>query len=283
MRILDAALSSEWAIEESALDRMLKIAAREHEVSPQALEAYRAKALERAERATVRDGVAILNVEGPLFKKANLMVELSGATSYAILRRDFEVALNDDNVRAILLNVDSPGGQVAGVAELARAIRDARGTKPIWVYAGDAIMSAAYWIGSAADWIVLGESALAGSIGVIATIEDARALKEARGIRTHEFVSSVSPNKTSDPAEEDGRARIQARVDALADVFVDTVAANRDATRPYVLKKFGQGDVLIGSAAVKVGMADEIGTFESTIAALVRKTDPLRTSGFSGG
>ena len=108
MKILDAALTAHWAIEEHALDLVLKIASREHEVTPEALEAYRAKALERAERATTRDGVAILNVEGPPFKKANLMVEFSGATSYQILRRDLDVALNDGNVRAILLNVDSP-------------------------------------------------------------------------------------------------------------------------------------------------------------------------------
>jgi len=279
MRILDAAISAEWAIEESALDVMLKIAAREHEVTPQALEAYRAKALEKAERATIRDGVAILNVEGPLFKKANLMTELCGATSYQGLRRDFQVALDDGNVRAILLNVDSPGGQVAGVAELAAAIRAARGIKPIWAFAGDVAASAAYWLASSADRIVIGESAAVGSIGVIATIEDARAVKEARGVRTHEFVSSVSPHKVSDPAKEDGRTRIQARVDALAEIFVGAVAENRDATRAYVLKHFGGGDVLIGKAAVRAGMADAIGSFESVLASLARETDPLRSSG----
>jgi len=283
MRILDAALTAEWAIEESALDVMLKIASRENDISPQALEAYRAKALEKAERASVRDGVAILNVEGPLFKKANLMTEFCGATSYQGLRRDLQVALDDDNVRAILLNIDSPGGQVAGVVELASAVKAGRDVKPIVAYVADVGASAAYWIASAAGKIVLGPSAAVGSIGVIATIEDARAVKEARGIRTHEFVSSVSPNKVADPAKEDGRARIQARVDALAEIFVGTVAANRDATRAYVLKHFGGGDVLIGQAAVKAGMADDIGSFESVLAGLARETDPLRSSGFSQG
>lgn len=268
MNVLDAALSSEWAIEEAALDVMLKIAAREHDLKPEALEAYRAKALEKGERVTKRDGVAIINVEGPLFKKANLMTELCGATSYEQVRRDLQVAVDDGNIRAILLNVDSPGGQVAGVAELAAAVRVARGVKPIIAYAGDVAASAAYWIASAADRIVIGESAAVGSIGVIATIEDARAVKEARGIRTHEFVSSVSPHKASDPAKEEGRVRIQARVDALAEIFVGTVAANRNASRAYVLKHFGGGDVLIGQAAVKAGMADEIGNFESVLAGL---------------
>jgi signal peptide peptidase SppA len=276
MQILDAALSSEWAIEESALDLILKIAAREHDVSPQALEAYRAKAMERAERAAIRDGVAILNVEGPLFKKANLMVEFSGATSYAILRRDLQAATDDARVKAILLNVDSPGGEVRGVAELANAIKAARGIKPIVAYVGDIGASAAYWLASAADKIVLGASAAVGSIGVIASIEDSRKLKEARGVRTHEFVSSQSPFKTADPDTVDGRDRIQARVNALADIFVDAIAANRDASRAYVLANFGKGDVLIGQAAIEAGMADEVGSFETTLAGLVRETDPLR-------
>ncbi|QFU18095.1 S49 family peptidase [Microvirga thermotolerans] len=255
-------------MEQWAIDNLLQIAARENNPTFEALEAYRAKALEKADRATTRDGVAILNVEGPLFKKANLMTELCGATSYETLRRDLQASLDDSRVRAILLNIDSPGGEARGVGELATAVRAARGVKPIVAYAGDLAASAAYWIASAADRIVIGEGAALGSIGVRAAFSDTSERDAARGVKTIEFVSSQSPYKSADLNSKDGRARIQARVDALADVFVNAVAENRDASRAYVLERFGKGDVLIGKAAIDAGMADEFGTFEKVLSEL---------------
>jgi signal peptide peptidase SppA len=280
MNILDAALAASWAMEEQALAGLLDVAAREHQVTPEALAAYRADSLKKAERASVRDGVAILSVDGPLFKKANLMTELCGATSYATLMHDLQVALDDSNVRAILFNVDSPGGEASGVGELATAIRAARGKKPIVAYAGDLAASAAYWIASAADRIVIGQGAALGSIGVRASIPDTRERDARSGVRRHEFVSSQSPYKVSDPATKDGRERIKSRVDALAQVFVDAVAANRGVSTAHVLDAFGKGDVLVGQAAVAAGMADGFGTFESVLASLVSESDPLAAFNF---
>lgn len=268
VRIIDAAISASWAMEETALQGLVEIAQREHAVEPQALEAYRSKALANADRATVRDGVAILNVEGPLFKRANLMTELCGATSYELLRRDLQTALDDMRVHSILLNVDSPGGEAAGTSELARAIFEARGKKPIVAYAGDLAASAAYWIASAADSIVIGTSAGLGSIGVRAAMTDTSARDERSGVRRVEFVSSQSPYKNADINSKDGRSRIQGRVDALAQVFVEAVAQNRGVTVAHVLESFGKGDVLIGKAAIDAGMADDFGTFEGVLASL---------------
>ncbi|GJD98106.1 S49 family peptidase [Methylobacterium isbiliense] len=270
MNILDAALAAAWAMEEGALTGLLEVAAREHQVTPEALSAYRAEALKRAERATFRDGVAILNVEGPLFKRANLMTELCGATSYDVLMRDLQAAIDDGDVRSILLNVDSPGGEASGVGEFAAAVRAVRGKKPVVAYAGDLAASAAYWIASAADRIVIGQGAALGSIGVRASLPDARERDARSGVRRHEFVSSQSPFKVSDPATEEGKARIQRRVDALAQVFVVAVAENRSTTVAHVLSTFGKGDVLIGQAAIDAGMADGFGTFESVLASLAR-------------
>lgn len=264
----DVALCSAWAMEEMALTRLFKIAAREHEITPQALEAYKAKALERGERATVRDGVAILQVEGPLFKRANLMTEHCGASSYDVLRRDLAAAVDSFNVRAILLAIDSPGGEAAGCAEFAAAVSDVRGRKPIVAYVADVGASAAYWIASACDRIICGPSAALGSIGVRMSMADTRDRDARSGVRRFDFVSSQSPYKVNDPATEDGNARIKARVDALAQVFVDAVAENRGVSAAQVLDGFGRGDVLIGAGAVAAGMADGLGTFESVLANL---------------
>lgn len=97
--VLDAAIGFAWAMEEIALTRLFEIAAREHPITPQALEAYRAEALERGERATVRNGVAILQVEGPLFKRASLVTEHCGASSYDVLRRDLATAVDSSQMR----------------------------------------------------------------------------------------------------------------------------------------------------------------------------------------
>ncbi|WP_052960644.1 S49 family peptidase [Rhodopseudomonas palustris] len=273
--IFDAAISANWAMDEAALQAVIEIASREHQITPEALEAYRAQELDRAERATVRDGVAILNVDGPLFKRANLMTMFCGATSYDVLRRDLQTALDNASVRAILLNVNSPGGEAAGVSELAQAIFEARGQKPIVAYAGDQAASAAYWIASAADKIVVGQTAALGSIGVRAALTDTSARDQARGIKTVEFVSSQSPFKKVDLNTKQGRDRIQARVDAMAAVFVETVANYRGASVAHVLEAFGKGDVLIGKAAIDAGMADDFGTFESVLASLARGESPI--------
>ncbi|MBY0260126.1 S49 family peptidase [Methylobacterium sp.] len=275
MNILDAAVASAWAMEESALAGLLSVAAREHQVTPAALAAYRAEALKKADRAAMRDGVAILSVEGPLFKRANLMTELCGATSYATLMRDLQAAVDDVDVRAILLNVDSPGGEASGVGEFADAVKAVRGKKPIVAYAGDLAASAAYWIGSAADRLVIGKGAALGSIGVRMTMSDASEREAKGGVRRFDFVSSQSPYKVSDPAKKAGAARIQARIDVLANVFVAAVAENRGVTVAHVLDAFGKGDVLIGEAAIAAGMADGFGTFESTLAALAAEGDPF--------
>ncbi|WP_162239998.1 S49 family peptidase [Methylobacterium sp. Leaf99] len=264
---LTVSLASAWAMEKDALAKLFEIVSREP--SPVALEAYRSQALARAERASVRDGVAIISAEGPLFKRANFMTEFFGATSYDVLRRDLQAAVDNGGVRAILLNIDSPGGEAAGIGELAAAVKSLRGQgKPIVAYVGDLGASAAYWLASAADSIVVGTSAALGSIGVRASYADTSARDERSGVRRYDFVSSQSPYKVTDLQSDDGRARVQARVDTLAQVFIETVAENRGVTVDRVLAAFGQGDVLIGRAAVDAGMADTIGTFEGTLAAL---------------
>ncbi|WP_316227737.1 S49 family peptidase [Bradyrhizobium sp. SZCCHNR3015] len=279
--IFDAALTANWAIDESALRQIMEIAAREDRLDPQMLEAYRAQELARAERATVRDGVAIIDVSGPLFKRANLMTAFCGATAYETVRRDLQTAMDNASVRAILLNIHSPGGEAAGVAELASAIHDIRGRKPIVAYAGDQAASAALWTAVAADEFFVGPTASVGSLGVVAGYRDTSGQDAARGVKTYEFVSSQSPYKRVDLNTKEGRDRVQARVDSMAAVFVETVAKYRGKSVDHVLEHFGQGDVLIGQAAVAAGMADGLATFEQVLASLARGDSPKATFGFN--
>lgn len=279
--IFDAALTANWAMDEGALRQIMEIAAREDQITPQMLEAYRGQELERADRATRRGNVAVIDVAGPLFKRANLMTTFCGATAYETVRRDLQAAMDNGSIRAILLNIHSPGGEAAGVAELATAINEVRGKKPIVSYAGDQAASAAFWLGVASDEFFIGPTAALGSMGVVAGYRDTSAHDAARGIKTIEFVSSQSPYKRVDINTQEGRDRVQARVDAMASVFVETVAKYRGVSVEHALERFGQGDVLIGQAAVEAGMADGVATFEQVLASLARGESPKASFGFN--
>lgn len=264
IRALSRIKSQPWAITREAMETILDIAARENE-SPQAVAAKLGRPLENTYDVEDRDGVAVLHISGPLFRYANLFTEISGATSYDLLARDFNRAVNDPRIHAIVLNVDSPGGEANGVSEFADMIYAARGQKPIVAYVGGQASSAAYWIASAADEVVADETAILGSIGAVWSFMDSREAEAKAGRKRFDIVSSQSPDKRLDPATDDGRGKLQALVDSLADVFIDKVARNRGVSRETVLNDFGRGGVFVGQAAVNAGLADRLGSFEGVI------------------
>lgn len=249
------------------VDTIIEIADRQN-LSPDQVAKELGRPLNNTYDVELRDGVAILNVTGPLFRYANLFTQISGATSYDLLARDFQAALVNPQVGAILLNIDSPGGEANGVSEFADQIVASRGRKPVVAYVGGLGASAAYWLASAADEIVVGDTALLGSIGTVMTITDSRERDAKNGVRTYEVVSSQSPYKRNDVSTPDGLSRYQALVDSLSDVFVDKVASYRGTDRDTVLKNYGQGDVLVGRAAVAAGLADRLGSFEGVLSEL---------------
>ncbi|WP_276200582.1 S49 family peptidase [Chelatococcus sp. XZ-Ab1] len=271
-RALLAAIAEPWAITAEGLDLIVEVAARDNEVSIEALEAYRARHTPRAERMTQRGSVAIIDARGPMFRYANIFTAISGATSYDVMRRDLQVALDDPSIRAVVLNLDTPGGTVSGADELAKAIFDARSRKPIVAYAGGTAASAGYWLASQASEIVISETAVLGSIGVRAVLTDtAEADRKAGKV---EFISSRAPGKRTDLASDEGRARIQRTIDAMEDVFIAAVAKGRGVKTDDVVARFGRGDVLVGAAAVAAGMADRLGSFEQVVAELAEGRSP---------
>lgn len=276
----EAALSLPWAIWQPALQTILAIAADEppppealarwkHHGDPAALAARQGQPLAGARHVTIRDGVAVVSMVGPVFRRANLMTEHSGATSLEMLAADFAAAVASPQVQSILLDVDSPGGEANGVAEFAAMVRAS--PKPVTAYVGGTAASAGYWVAAAAHEVVVARTAWLGSIGVVMAHRDTSERDARSGVKTVEFVSSQSPAKRLDPATDAGRAAIQARIDRLADEFVAAVAGYRGVAAEDVLAKFGAGDVLIGADAVAAGMADRLGDFESILAAMAAR------------
>ena len=271
MNAFELAAGVAWLMDEEHLQQVLRVALREGDV--EAVARQLGRPLRNAERAWSRDGVAVLPLVGPMFRRANLLTEVSGATSTELLARDFNAALADPEVAAIVLDVDSPGGEANGVNEVAGMIHQARGQKPIVAYVSYLGASGAYWIASAADRIVVDATALLGSVGVVSMVVDTSRQDQERGIVR--IVSTQSPRKLAEPSTEEGRAEIQQRADALADVFVDAVARNRGVAREQVLEQFGRGGIVVGRNAVEAGMADSLGSLESVIADLKpRRTPP---------
>ena len=235
MRIWNRIAGEPWAITETALHTILEIATRENE-SPQAVAAKLGRNLQNTYSVTERDGVAIIPVTGPLFRYANLFTMISGASSYELIARDFTTALENSQIKGIILDIDSPGGEVNGVSELSNMVFAARGKKPVVAYASGDAASGAYWIASAADEIVVSETSALGSIGVVGMYQG----KSGKSAEAVEIVSSQSPHKRLDPTTDDGRNRLQIRIDSMADVFIETIARNRNVTADDVLAHYDE-------------------------------------------
>lgn len=270
MRAFDLAASRPWVIQPEALEELLAIANRTAG-DPEALEAKLGRPLDNARSVQVRDGVAVIPITGPIFRYANMFTRISGATSTSELARDFTTALENPGVRAILFNIDSPGGEASGINELAAMIWAGREKKPVSAYTGSKAASAGYWLAAACGSITMDATAMVGSIGVVMSYSDTRKRDEKSDVRSVDIVSSVSPHKRSDPNTDEGRASVQKIVDDLAAVFVEQVATYRGTDAAKVVADFGQGGMLVGREAVAAGMADALGSLESCISNLVLK------------
>ncbi len=222
----------------------------------------------------IRDGTAVIPLHGTITERSDLFTYLMGGTSLSDLAKDFQTALDDDQVKAILFDVDSPGGVALGPAEMADAIFKARlssgGKKPIWSYVGRNCSSAAYWIASATEKIIANPSALLGSIGVVTTIP-VQEQPDSEGYKNIEIVSSNAKQKRPDPRTPDGMAEIKRELGDLESQFIESIAKYRNVSVNTVKNDFGQGGVLIGKNAVASGMADSLGSYEEVIAELNQK------------
>ena len=255
-----------WAIEPSA---MQSIAATFREVQS-GLSLFAQKPLVNTYTTTIRDGVAVIPIHGVITPRADVFTFLMGGTALELLARDLQAALDNPEVNAILLDIDSPGGVAVGPSEMADVIHKATKKKPIWAYVGRNCCSAAYWIAAATSNIVAQKTALLGSIGVVSSVA-VQEQPDADGYKQIEIVSSNAKNKRPDPRTPEGEATIRSELDALEAEFIQSVATYRNVGTDTVKTDFGQGGVVVGEAAVNAGMADEIGDYETTIKKLSTK------------
>jgi signal peptide peptidase SppA len=274
MKLADI-VNGPWAITPEMLIEIQGIYAthlRGDKIDVAKIEAALGRPLSNSQQGSViQDGVAIITINGAIAKKMNLMSEISGGASSQLTANDFATALNDPNVKGIVLCIDSPGGTVDGTSELADAIFQARGTKPVVAYSDGMIASAAYWIASACDSIYIsGDTNPVGSIGVVSGHRDFSAQEAMRGIKTTEVTAGKFKRVASqyEPLNADGKAEIQAKVDYLYAAFVGTVARNRGVTEEKVLADMADGRVFLGHQAISNGLVDGVSAMPTIIAAM---------------
>lgn len=215
----------------------------------------------------VEDGVAIVPIVGPLTKDPTCASYLYGGTSTIMARKALRKAFNDPAVKGIMMNVDSPGGQVDGTNEFAKEVQRIAnsGTKQIWAYNNGDMCSAAYWGSMYANRLVGGEMADTGSIGVLTALRDTSEAAKANGVKVHvvkygEHKGIGTPGTKITPAQ---LAVIQAKVDAIGNKFV---AAVQDARPKLNAAELATGETWLGEEAVANGLLDEVATYEDTLA-----------------
>lgn len=257
------------------LDVILKAIGPRLSVDPEAVVAHDATLMARYMEAggdrdyAVVDGIAVIPIQGTLLKKESFMSAWSGSSSYEQIQRQVAGAVDDAGVRAILLDIDSPGGETTGCFELADYIYSVRGVKPVYAAANDIALSAAYSIASSANRVFVTRTGAVGSIGVYALHVDQSELDKDLGAKytfIHAGEKKVDGNP-HEPLSESARSDIQAEVDREYGIFVETVARNRKASQKSIIAT--QAGLLWAENAVPL-LADEVGTIDNAMAALTK-------------
>jgi HK97 family phage major capsid protein len=272
-----------WAMLPEKLEAMLEVleirAYRARPFTAEEIEARMASVPNPAahQAANIQTGkkgglVAVLPLTGLIMPKASMVngPSLPQGTSCESFAAAFDAAIADETVTHIVIDVDSPGGAVIGVPELAARMLAARGKKPVTAVANSLAASAAYWLCSTADEVVVAPSGEVGSIGVFCVHEDDSEAYAQMGVK-HTIIKAGEYKAEGNPYEplsEEAKASIQSDIDEFYSMFLSSVAKARKVSVQEVADNFGQGRTVLAKAAVKAGMADRVATLEQVLAKL---------------
>lgn len=220
---------------------------------------------ERRSFDVTADGIAVIPVLGTLVRRTFGLDALSGLTSYGLISSQIDEAVSDPAVRAILLDIDSPGGEAGGVFDLADRIYAARAFKPIWAVANEDAFSAAYALAAAAERIYVPRTAGVGSVGVIAVHLDQSQAEANEGLSYTAIFAGEHKNDMTphEPLSDPARVVLQEEVNRVYDIFVNSVARMRGLDVETV--KATEAGLFMGENAIHAGLADHAGTFEDAL------------------
>jgi signal peptide peptidase SppA len=227
--------------------------------------------------------VAVIPIIGVISHRMSMVSEISGAggTSIQKVQGQFREALRAEDCKAIVFDVDSPGGSVDGVMELASEIYNARKQKPITAVCNSMACSAAYWLASAADEVVITPSGQCGSIGVYMLHQDESKALEKDGIKitiikAGRYKTEGSP---SEPLSQEAYDAFLDKVNDYYGMFVKAVAQHRGVSQTAVRDGYGQGRSVLANDAVKQDLADRVGTFDDILGEAVGRRQRNESGG----
>jgi len=248
-RVLELIQSERWLITEDGLSNIIEIASRENLLTPEMISSFSSQRSGREGMVKMYDDTAVLSIQGPVFRYANLFTVFSGATSTESVSAELGRVERDEKVKRVIAVFDTPGGMANGAAEQSSQFQNF--SKPLITFASGMCASLGYFWGAQGDQMVVAEDAIVGNIGTRTQAPPARSESD--------IVSRNAPNKLL------SRNAVQGVADDLEQVFIRHVAMGRGVDSDYVVEHFGQGGVFIGEHAVEAGLADSIGTLDSIL------------------
>jgi signal peptide peptidase SppA len=268
-RVIRYVMEQPWAIKPEALGVILDILEFRANGGVLTEAEIEARIEGNEDRQAARRGkTAVIPLYGTIIPRANVFTEISGGTSMQKFQASLIEADRDPDVSSIVLNISSPGGSVELVPETAEVIRSL--ATPTVAVANTAAASAAYWLASQTDELVVTPSGEVGSIGVWTAHQNIAGSQEKLGVQT----TLVSAGKYKveghpfGPLDEEARASMQAKVDHYYDMFTADVARGRGVSASDVRNGFGEGRMLTAPDAVREGMADRIATLDQIVSEL---------------
>lgn len=203
-------------------------------------------------------GVAIIEVAGTLVQRQMGLRPWSGMTGYNAIRNNLAMALDDPAVKAVALDIDSPGGDCAGLFDLTDMIYACRGAKPLWAILDESACSAAYAIAAACDRVTVPRTGYSGSIGVIVLHADLSKMLANEGVTVTviQYGARKADGQPALPLSDPARAALQADCDTVGALFVDSVAHYRGISAAKV--RATEAAVFLGRAGVETGLADVV-------------------------
>ena len=224
--------------------------------------------------------IAVVRVDGVISEH---QADGMGNSDVEVLKAELDRAAEDKHVKAVLLKVDSPGGEVLASDEIYKALRSFQdeSKKPVICSMGSLAASGGYYIASSSRWIVANELTITGSIGVIMHGWNYRGLMDKVGIapmtfKSGKFKDMLSGERATNEVPEEEHAMVQSLIDETYGKFKDVVAAGRGAAHEQNKKEgkalasdwedYADGRVVSGTQALKLGLVDELGNFDDAVA-----------------
>lgn len=223
----------------------------------------------------VKNRIAIVPVIGTLVRRSSWLDALCGFTSYDGLRASVTEAMREPDVLAVMLDIDSGGGEAGGCFDLVEQLKELSRhySKPIWAHANETAASAAYAIACAAECIWITRTGEAGSIGVVCAHIDQSKADEKAGIKwTYIFEGEHKTHgNPHEPLADEALRKAQENCTLLYDMFIDLVMNSRAMTASEI--RATKAETFIGQQAVNIGLADRVGTFEQAMQSFARQVD----------